>query len=215
MLSVKVKASSVTSLTDARYFAAREVEWLGFQIGQGSDNYMPVASIKAIKEWVDGVKIVGEFGFSTPVEIKEAVQSIGLDAIQVGMFTTPDDLIGLNGTPVIKEVIIDETTSETWLLEHLLDYTSFCDLFLLNFDKSGLTWHQLQRSIPFSVKVLKSVCKGFNVILSMGLPLASVSEILKNVAPFGLNITGGEEEKMGFKSFDDLDKFFDCLEMLD
>ena len=101
MLKIKVKAGSITNLTDARYFAAREVEWLGFPIGSGEGLIEP-AKVKAIAEWVDGVKIVGEFSFSTPAEIISLGQQIGLDAVQVGMFISQNDISELKGLTVIN-----------------------------------------------------------------------------------------------------------------
>jgi len=50
MLKIKVKASQITNLTDARYFAAWEVEWLGFNFDEGSAHYIPPVEMKAIKE---------------------------------------------------------------------------------------------------------------------------------------------------------------------
>jgi len=83
MLKLSVKASQITNLTDARYFAAREVEWLGFNLDTGSENAIPPQQISAIKEWVEGPKIVVEFGLQSPDEIKQAVDYFDLDAIQV------------------------------------------------------------------------------------------------------------------------------------
>ena len=69
MLKIKVKASSIANLTDARYFAARGVEWLGFPLGGGGDG-LDLATVKAMSEWVDGVVFVGEFNLSTADEIR-------------------------------------------------------------------------------------------------------------------------------------------------
>ena len=49
MLKTKVKASSITNLTDARYFAAWGVNWLGFDLRQGSDTYVQPQLVHAIK----------------------------------------------------------------------------------------------------------------------------------------------------------------------
>ena len=86
MLKVKVKAGSITNLTDARYFAAREAEWLSFPLGEGAGMIEPI-KVKAIAEWVDGVKIVGEFNFSSPEEIVSL--SEGLSLIHISEPTRP------------------------------------------------------------------------------------------------------------------------------
>ena len=122
MLKTKVKASSVTNLTDARYFAAFEVEWLGFNLESGSENSVSPQFVNAVKDWVDGVKIIGEFGLASPDEIKLAVQSMNLDEVQVGMFTSLNEVIELGEIPVLKEIIIDRETSENGLNEILKNF---------------------------------------------------------------------------------------------
>ncbi len=92
MLRTKVKASSVTNLTDARYFAAWEVYWLGFDLDPHSERHVSPTAFEAIREWVDGVEVTGEFNLQSPEEIREAVEVLRLDAVQA---RTP---IGL-GTP--------------------------------------------------------------------------------------------------------------------
>jgi phosphoribosylanthranilate isomerase len=71
MLKTQVKASSITNLTDARYFAAWEVKWLGFNLDANAEDYIEPVKMKAMKEWVDGVEVVAEFGMQTASEIKQ------------------------------------------------------------------------------------------------------------------------------------------------
>ena len=61
MLKIKVKASQITNLTDARYFAAKEVEWLSFDFTEGSSTYIDPMKARAMFDWVEGPCIVGEF----------------------------------------------------------------------------------------------------------------------------------------------------------
>ena len=93
MLKTRIKASQVTNLTDSRYFAAREVEWLGFNLDAGTENFIHPQNIKAIKEWLEGPKIVGEFGMQDSNEIKAAIDFLGLDVIQVGMYADTGSLV--------------------------------------------------------------------------------------------------------------------------
>jgi len=55
MLKIKVIADNILNLTDARYFAALGVDYLAFNL----DNINP-QSIREIKEWVEGVKVLLE-----------------------------------------------------------------------------------------------------------------------------------------------------------
>ena len=101
---MKIKASSINNLTDARYFAAWNVEWLGFSLQAGSSNYTRPQDVKEIKEWLVGPKIVGEFGIGQSAEeIKTSVELLNLDAVQLNMFTENEIAKNLEGLTVIKE----------------------------------------------------------------------------------------------------------------
>ncbi len=213
MLKTKVKAGAVANLTDARYFAAREVEWLGIPMGQGTENAVAPAAAKAFVEWVDGVKIVGEFGFPEAAEIRELNEYLWFDAVQVGMFTPVEEVLKLEGLTVIKEVIFEKNASESDLANHLAQYAACCDYFLLNFEKTGINWDDVKAGRPFSVDTLRALCEKYQVILAMDFSPENLDEILTQINPHGLNLTGGEEEKVGFKSFDELDEILDELEV--
>lgn len=78
-----VKASSVTNLTDARYFAAKEVNYLGFNLEEGSPGYLEPASMKAIREWIAGPHIVGEFENAGIDHVLAAIEFYNLDVVQL------------------------------------------------------------------------------------------------------------------------------------
>ena len=124
------KLLEITNLTDARYFAAWEVEWLGFNFDQGTEHYILPQNMKAIKEWVEGVKMVGEFSFATAEDINEAVELLELHTVQVGMFTEVPVLKKITAAPVIKEVVISPDVDEVSLKNHLESIMS--TLFPLN-----------------------------------------------------------------------------------
>ena len=63
---MKIKASKIENLTDARYFAAQGVEYLGFDLTNIEENQEKYRTIHAIKEWVEGVQFVGEYQFPKP-----------------------------------------------------------------------------------------------------------------------------------------------------
>ena len=216
MLKTKVKASSITNLTDARYFAAWEAEWLGFDLNPGSGNYIQPNIVKAIGEWVDGVKIIGEFEMQSAEEIQTAIDLLQLDGIQVGMFTDTDTLIQLAAeVPVIKEIIIEKGTNADQVLSLLEAFAPHVGFFLLNFDKNDIRWSDLADGSPFSLAALRDLLGRFPVILSMNLSAPQIEEVIRDFQPAGLNVKGGAEEKVGYKSFDELDVVFEALEVLE
>ncbi len=208
MLKTKVKASGVSNLTDARYFAAREVEWLGFPLGTG----ISVEAAKTLMEWVDGVKIVGEFDFPTAAEIQEAQNILWFDAVQVGMFAALGELAKLQGVTLIKEVVFSEGFTQNELTGHFHQYAACCDTFLLDFTKAAITWQDLQNGHPYPLDLIKNLCEKYQIILAIDCPPNAIDVLLKSLQPYGLSLKGGEEEKIGVKSFDELDEILDALE---
>ena len=208
MLKTRIKASQVTNLTDARYFAAREVEWLGFNLDAGTENFIHPQNIKAIKEWLEGPKIVGEFGMQDSKEIKAAIDFLGLDVIQVGMYADTGSL-AFQDITIIKEIIIEKDTDYYDLRSTLESDSANVDIFLLNYSKNKLSWS----SIASKQNALKELCDRFKIILSIDFELDQLNEMLKKVQIQGLSLKGGAEEKVGYKSFDELDEIIDALEV--
>jgi len=214
MLKTKVKASSITNLTDARYFAAWEAEWLGFDFNAGSEEHLPVQNVIAIKEWVDGVKIVGEFGAThSAADIKAAIEFVGLDAVQLGMLTDVATAMELNGVAIIKEFVIQDDTTEEDIAEHLSEFAACTETFFLDFSKSNVTWEVLQKGEEITLDFLRELCQEFQVIIGLDFSGEMMDECLESIFPLGIHVKGGAEEKVGFKSFDELDEVFEALEI--
>jgi len=215
MLKIKVFASNITNLTDARYFAAWEVECLGFNFTQKSESYIAPQSMKAIKEWVEGVSFAGEFPFATIEDINESIELLEIDTVQVGMFTEVDVLEKISNAKVIKEVVITNEMTSQDLEQHLEKYTHHVDMFLLSFEKNGITWEMLKDENSNLVKaLLEKICNQYKIILSINFTKENLDEIISIPNIYGINVKGGEEEKVGVKSFDELDEIFEALEVL-
>ena len=214
MLKTKIKASAINNLTDARYFAAREVEWLGFRFGAGSESSISPLAVRAIIEWVDGVKIVGEFDFAVADDIKEANDLLHFDAVQVGMFTSVSELENLPELSIIKEVVIEATTTEAEIKAHFQAFAHCCTYFLLDFTKAGINWGAVKAGNSLSIVFLQKLFAVFKVILALDFQPNETQHVLETLQPVGLSLTGGEEEKVGLKSFEELDEILDELEII-
>ena len=212
MLKTKVKASSVTNLTDARYFAAWDVEWLGFNFDTGSEGYIQPQAMQAIKEWVDGVKIIGEFSLQPFEEILSAADLLELDGVQLGPFTPSDTLRALheNEAPILLEAVVEEAGKLEEATAGFAAMAPYVEAFILNFDKNGISWKSLQGG---TLKYLMELCLDYPVILSLDFDAGTLEEALESLQLYGINVRGGAEEKVGFKSFDELDELFEALEI--
>ncbi len=214
MLITKIKAGPITNLTDARYFAAREVEWIGFDFRVGSETYVAPAMMNAIREWVGGVKCIGEFELEAASQIQAAIKDLQLDAIQMGMLSPLETLPALQSpVPVFKEIVVDFDTAPSALRAQMVLFQPWVEAFVLDFQKNGIEWEALQQGNPFELEQLEALTNDFRVMLHINLQPKVLKNILKMLQLYGLCVKGGEEEKTGFKSFEEMDDIFDLLEL--
>lgn len=214
MLRTKVKASSVTNLTDARYFAAWETEWLGFNLNTGSEYYIQPNTMKAIKEWVDSVKVVGEFDLQEAEEILAAADMLELDAVQVGTFSSQETLQALyeQEVPVIKEVVVQDTGEFGAITAQLQAQEVWVSHFLFDFQKNGITWPDL---LEDGLPELKDIAQTYPILVAMDVSAEQLETMLEELPINGISVRGGAEEKVGYKSFDELDDLFEAIEVLE
>lgn len=199
-----IKASRITNLTDARYFAAREVHFLGFNLDEGTEGYVEPPVMHAIRDWVEGPKIVGEFS-SAPVEVvREAAAFFHLDAVQVSASRHLDQLPQLAGLAVLLEL---EPAASPGDVERVMSQAApLVQFFLLPFfsehisDADADAWAALFAQYP--------------VLLGTTVSADQLPALLARLQPGGVNLTGGEEERVGVKSFDELEEVFDALESM-
>ncbi len=212
MLKTKVKAGAIANLTDARYFAAWEVEWLGFQLDPSAEAYLSPYEFRAIREWVEGPRVVGEFNLQSAEEIRSLIDNLQLDGIQLGMLTDLETLVDIESpVPVIKELIADPQTDSDALASTLEDFAPHVQFFALNFEKNGYSWEDIRNGRPVSAAWLKDICSRFPILLSLANLENDIESVLRELQPAGISVIGGEEEKVGYKSFDELDELLEHL----
>lgn len=205
-MTTLIKASRIAHLTDARYFAAKEADYLGFNLESGTEGYLDPIYMKAIREWVEGPKIVGEFS-RTPIRVvSEAAAFYGLDAVQVTAKTYGAQLAELEGLEVILEIEVGETGLPFSIAE-LQAFAAQVDIFLFNFTHSNIS-----KSIFYEEKVpWQEVFSIRPSLLQADLPAADWPEILEALGLAGISIVGGEEEQVGVKSYEEVDAIFEGL----
>ena len=205
-MTTLIKASRIAHLTDARYFAAKEVDYLGFNLEEGTEGYLDPIYMKAIREWVQGPKIVGEFSH-TPIDVvREAAVFFGLDTVQVSAQNYGADLAKLEGLEVILEIEIDGQGLPFSKTE-LQQFAPFTDIFLFNFSQATIS-----KSTFYAEKDFWRSLFGLHPsLLQAALPAGDWPEILETLGLAGLSLVGGEEEKVGVKSYDQIEEIFESL----
>jgi phosphoribosylanthranilate isomerase len=177
-------ARRIANLTDARYFAAKEVNYLAFNLTPGTPGYLDPVLMQAMREWVQGPKIVGEFGADTSVDfIREAAAFYRLDAVIVSDST---------------ELAIWDNT-EVW---HTVKPAAFSEPPLTNITGYIMEWPSFDVPAEWQAR---------SMVQYEG-DAADLSAFLQGGQWLGISMAGGEEEQTGVKSFDDIEAIFDCLQ---
>ena len=209
MLKTKIKASRITNLTDARYFSAWEVAYIGFNLEEGNDSYIQPMNVKAMKEWLEGPQFVGEFGSFVEVEsVVNLVDALGLDAVQVGTLCSQETIQALHEKeiPIIKEITWNETSTWEAIQQEYTDLAPFVELFLIDFSQNNFAIDDMKEQII-------NICQLHPTFIDANIKGADAEKFLEETKAFGFSIKGGDEEKVGYKSFDDLDDIFEALEI--
>ena len=197
MQKPKVFAKNINNLTDARYFAAMGVDFIGFELSASNAEAVQPNLVKQIKEWVAGPEIIGCFnGFETEQAIRELIRNADLDGLCFETFA-PDSLIdSLNNELIFKEVkaqlIGDLTFNSNNNL--IINYDEISELSMIS--------SQFPEIFDFAVWLDGPMDLSF-----------FESELLKQIE--GIVLKGGDEEKTGFKSFDELDIIFEQIQQFD
>ena len=204
--STMIKASRVAHLTDARYFAAREVDYLGFNLEEGTEGYLDPIHMKAIREWVQGPKIVGEF-YKTPTRVVcEAAAFFGFEVVQVSAKHHGGGLADLGDLEIILAFEIGEN-GLSFSVEQIKNWAPLVDLFLFDFSKIRVTEAYFQENKDFWTPIFALKPS----LLHADLPAPVWPGLLAEMGLAGISLTGGEEEQVGVKSFDDLEDIFDAV----
>lgn len=213
MLTAKIYAGPITNLTDARYFAAWDVAWLSFNLSPDEDSFLHPNQVQAIKEWVEGPAMVGEFNLHSAEEIQKLTVDLQLDAIKIGMNTGLDTLLELETElPIFKEIVVAKETTCEQLETLLSDFAPKTSYFILNFAQAGWTYTELQEVQELNWTYLHKLSQHYPIIYNLGFGAEPILDLLENSEAKGIQVTGGAEEKVGYKSFDELDEIFEALE---
>jgi phosphoribosylanthranilate isomerase len=204
---MKIKADGITNLTDARYFAAKEVKWLSFNFTEGAPDYINPSVAKAIAAWVEGVEVVGKWTRLSVSEINEWAKLLNLNIVQIDDFAISSDKPPLE-VAVLKRFVVSSFENLDALRREMQDLASLVVAFELDFEP--LNWQDLETN--FVLQDLKKLARDFKIIFKMNIQPNEIESFKSEIQPYGLTICGGEEEQVGVKSFDELDAIFDILE---
>ena len=206
MLATKVLAFGVTHLTDARYFAAWYCDFLCFPLGEGDDGAtIAVENFLAIREWVEGPAMVAELA-TTDNENYWATQLREWGVEWVMLPSGADTLVykaaGLN---VIIYFPVAGYHSAEDVREALHD--KVVDYFVVDLTAGGITLADLESESPFGTDVLTD-----RVLVRTDVDGGAALDMARRAGVAGYAVRGSTEEKVGYKSFDEVEGLFEGLE---
>lgn len=198
-LQTIVKISNVTNLSDARYCAGMGVEMLGFSL-----DTFPVEKFNEIKNWIAGVKIVGETNSTDLAHITQLVQSYQLDYLQVSSQNLIDGVL-LLGLPVIICLDFFEL-SESEILAIAEQYKQQVAYFLL--ENSDEFAHLENETLD----ALNRLAINYRILLGFGLKESNIREVLNEVPLAGIALMGEAELRPGYKDFGEMMNILEAIE---
>ena len=215
ILLMKIKVNKINNLTDARYFAAWNVNWIGFSMEIGRDEFISPKDIMEIKEWIVGPDIFCSFGMNNDTkELLEAHQLLNLDGIELSAFVKDQSLQKLSEKTHVfvdfhvgnKADIIDFMARADSIKEQKLSYC-------LNFTDAQ-SWTNVLADHHLKGR-LDSICSTNEIYISLPQLEKHLAQIAESTAVSGIQLWGGFEEKIGMKDFDELDSLFERMEDMD
>lgn len=184
MLKTLVKVSGVNNLSNARYCAGMGVDMLGFDMDS-----MPIEQFNEIKNWVSGVKIVGESKSENVDFILEKIAQFRPDLIEIDNLETAIELYHLSDI----EIILNENVIKGNLLyPENIQYLHFQSI-----DNAKIEHYFEDRGLPKLIISAKNLTEN-NI------------EITGN--KFGISINSDAEERPGFSNFENTMEILESLE---
>jgi phosphoribosylanthranilate isomerase len=203
-----IKASSITNLSDARYFASYGVEMMGFCFDPKASEFVTPFKMNEISGWIEGPKLVGEFAHLSVEAIIETIQAEQLHYAQIKLNDITEAHAAIDMIPLIIEIVL---TAETDFLatETLLSkvYTEH-DYVLLN----TLHLNDKQLEEDGFRNFIQHTCSKYPSMLQHFYSAKNVLHVVDTFHPAGIALKGGSEIKTGTKLFDDMDALMAVLQ---
>lgn len=190
---VRIKICGITSREDALGACEAGADALGFIFWQGSKRYIdPDEAKKIVKALPPFVTSVGVFVDESHDTISETVDLVGLDAVQLHGDESPDFCAAVK-RPVIKAFRV---TGEEVVSELSRYSVSAC---LLDTYREGVLGGTGE---TFNWDIAKMATLSGRVILAGGLTPENISDAVRQVGPYGIDVSSGVEMSEGKKDMD-------------
>lgn len=199
---VRVKICGITNIDDAFRAADLGADALGFIFYNGSKRFIdPRDAHPIISSLPPFVSTVGVFVNQGPDEIRESVETSGVDTVQLHGDETPE-FCAMLPYKLIKAVRVKDTVNT----EEVELYPVLAILFDKHADEMyGGTGKSFDWGVLAGINISRKV------ILSGGLTPENVSQAIEIVKPYGVDVSTGVEDSPGKKNHIKMRKFIEAV----
>lgn len=195
----RVKICGITDLEDARHASVCGADALGFIFYPGSPRFIDPDQAKwIIADLPPLVTTVGLFVNEAPARIREIVDFCGLDTVQLHGDEQPDQC-SFPRCRVIKAVRLKKQMSHSEACDAYQVSALLLDAYVP--DRFGGTGHRCD----WAQAAL--IAAQHRVILAGGLNPENVAEAVRQVRPYGVDVSSGVESKPGRKDPEKVARF--------
>jgi phosphoribosylanthranilate isomerase len=178
------------------------VQYLGFSMDSDAEHYIDHKTLKTIKEWIVGPKIVGEFSNLDTARHDISTLCEELDYIEI---SDPDSILaaGITGLPVIFRLNIETIESIREIEQILINLKDDVQFFILEgFPKPTI-----------KNKDILSLASLYRIMIGFEMDHESIHSWIDETDVIGISMKGGTEIKPGFKDYDELADILEEIEI--
>lgn len=195
-----IKLNSVNNLSDARYAAGMEVQWIGFQVQQGMERLVDVATYDAITSWVAGPEFIAEV-IHLNNEVFQFIES-NYQSISTIQFQTVESNFEFKNTfKYIQQIEID--SAEQIEVEIKNKKNPSVPLLSISFKQSD-AWKSVSDKI-------KSCNEQYNILWNLSIEVSDLA-LIDSLGIHQLGLSGGTETRPGWMNIDSLIDIIESLE---
>lgn len=195
-MKATIIAKNIQHLTDARYFAAYGVGGIVYDLQRLSSSPEALTLAQQITEWIVGVNLIG-YVMEDEGRNFEIIESLGISEIIFGAFWEGGYALPQGITKVYQEVLLEN-----------IEYISPPDMPII-INLNGVQTTELTQEQLEKINTMTSI----NEIYLDGVrPIRDIPSIIQRLGLTGVIVSGSDEDKIGLKSFDEMDEVFEALQ---
>ena len=212
-LQYKTKAGRLTNLTDARYFNAQGVDWLGFNVDVLAEQSIVLKDLKEIRQWLFEPKIVLECGnHQERTEIIFLANELYAEAVEVGLdhhLMQEDHFV----YPIF--VHLDFGDLQKTRTRKLLKNQEAIEAIILRDEDPGFNWEKFRKQARGKHRAIGQLKRHVDVLIDLPFQPEWFLEAIELLEPSGIHLRGDKEEKPGLSRVDEYAALLELIESED